>query len=193
MTTTTSPGRRPAGQDRAPLPPAGLPTGAGTVGWLGPLLAVLLVGVAVLLGQDAWVRLNGGSSTWLGSAVSGLDGLTPATWMVAVGVVVALVGLWLVLKAFGRRTRDSLALRGGSGAHLTTGDVARLVTGAAGQVDGVLDARTSATRRTATLSITTTGTPGTDTQARQAAERALSALASPPRVRVRATTTGETS
>jgi hypothetical protein len=113
--------------------------------------------------------------------------------MAAVGVVLLLVGLWLVLKAFGRRTRDALALRGGSGAHLTTGDVARLVTGAANQVDGVLDARTSASRRSATLSITTTGTPGTEAQAQQAAERALSALASPPRVRVRATTTGDPS
>lgn len=191
--TTTAPGRHAAEQSRAPLPSAGLPTGAGTIGWLGPLLAVLLVGVAVLLGQDAWVRLNGGSTTWLGSVVAALDGLAPAPWMAAVGVVLVLVGLWLVLKAFGRRKRDALALRGSSGAHLTTGDVARLVTGAASQVDGVLDARTSASRRTATLSITTTGTPGTESQAQQAAERALSALASPPRVRVRATTTGDPS
>jgi len=191
--TATTPGRQAAEQSRAPLPSAGLPTGAGSIGWLGPLLAVLLVGVAVVLGQDAWVRLNGGTTTWLGSVVGALDGLAPAPWMAAVGVVLVLVGLWLVLKAFGRRKRDALAVRGSSGAHLTTGDVARLVTGAASQVDGVLDARTSASRRTATLSITTTGTPGTESQAQQAAERALSALASPPRVRVRATTTGDPS
>ncbi len=188
--TPTTPTAPASGPTR--LPPAKLPTGPGTIGWLGPVLALLLVGVAVLVGQDAWVRLQGGSTTWLGSATSALDGLAPSAAVAAVGVVVALVGLWAVVAALKPRTRDALPLAGTSGAHLRTADVARLASGAADQVDGVLRARSSARRRSVTVDVTTTAArggaaDGVADRVRARVEHALRALETPPRVKVRTT------
>lgn len=185
MTTQTTPGRATSS---SPLRPAPLPTGAGKIGWLGPLLAVLLIGVAVVLGQDAWTRLNGGQSTWLGSVVSGLDGLAPAQWLAAPAAVAVIVGLVLLLAAFSRRKRSALVLKGDLGAHLTTNDVARLAAGAARQVDGVLDASATATRRKVVVDLQTTGDSATRGAVQRDVERSLSALVSPPRVSVEART-----
>ena len=192
MSLTTE---RPTSTPTARLRPAKLPTGPGTIGWLGPVLALLLVGVAVLVGQDAWVRLQGGSTTWLGTATSALDGLAPTAAVAAVGVVVALVGLWFVVAALKPRTRDALPLGGTSGAHLRTADVARLASGAADQVDGVLRTRSSAGRRSVTVDVTTTaarggaggGVDGVADRVRTSVEHALRALETPPRVKVRTT------
>ncbi|TXR57954.1 DUF6286 domain-containing protein [Quadrisphaera setariae] len=198
MTTPTAPtseGTRSRGQQAtgqgSPLRPAALPTGAGTIGWLGPLLAVLLLGVAVVLGQDAWVRLNGGQSTWLGAVLSAPDGLAPATWLAAPAAVAVLLGLVLLVTAFARRKRRALVLRGDLGAHLTTNDVARLAAGAARQVDGVLDASATATRRKVTVDVTSTGDSATTSAVQRDVDRALSALVSPPRVTVSSSTSSK--
>jgi hypothetical protein len=176
------------GPQRTPLRPAPLPTGAGRIGWLGPLLAVLLLGVAVVLGQDAWVRLGGGQSTWLGSVISALNGISPSTALAVPAAIAVLLGLVLLLAAFSRRKRKALVLRGDLGAHLTTRDVARLASGAARQVDGVLDASASATRRKVTVEVTTTGDAATRAAVQADVQRALSALSDAPKITVNATT-----
>ncbi|MGQ7294915.1 DUF6286 domain-containing protein [Quadrisphaera sp. KR29] len=175
----------PPRQSSGPLRPAALPTGAGRIGWLGPVLALLLIGLAVLAGQDAWTRLvSGGQSTWLGALLAAPDGLAPASWLAAPAAVAVVLGLLLVLAAFSRRTRKALVLRGDLGAHLTTRDVARLAAGAARQVDGVLDASAVATRRKVTVQATTTGDAGTRAALQAQVERALSALTHAPRVSI---------
>lgn len=184
--------RQSTGTQRTPLRPAPLPTGAGRIGWLGPLLAVLLLGVAVMLGQDAWVRLNGGQTTWLGSVISGLNGLAPSSALAIPAAIAILLGLLLVVWTFSRRKRKALVLRGDLGAHLTTRDVARLASGAARQVDGVLDASASATRRKVTAEVTTTGDAATRAAVQADVTRALSALSDAPKITVNATTTDKT-
>ncbi|PWJ52797.1 hypothetical protein SAMN06264364_11749 [Quadrisphaera granulorum] len=195
-TTTTPTTSQPsptqvASRAEGPLRPAPLPTGAGRIGWLGPLLAVLLIGVAVVLGQDAWTRLGGGQNTWLGSAISGLNGLAPSTALAVPAVVAVLLGLVLLLTAFSRRTRKALVLRGDLGAHLTTRDVARLAAGAARQVDGVLDASVTATRRKVSVEVVTTGDSATADAVQGDVARALSALVSAPRVSTTTKTTAK--
>lgn len=180
-----------SGRSGVPLRPAPLPTGAGRIGWLGPLLAVLLIAVAVLLGQDAWVRLNGAQSSWLGSVISALNGLAPSAALAVPAAIAIIIGLLLLVAAFSRRKRKALVLRGDLGAHLTTRDVARLASGAARQVDGVLDASASATRRKVTVEVTTTGDGATPTAVQTDVTRALSALADAPKVTINATTAGK--
>ncbi|TNM67899.1 hypothetical protein FHN55_08810 [Streptomyces sp. NP160] len=187
--TPTRQGGRQTSQQGGALRPAPLPTGAGRIGWLGPLLAVLLLGVAVVLGQDAWVRLSGGganATTWLGSVISGLNGLSPSSALAVPAAIAVILGLVLLLAAFSRRRRKALVLRGDLGAHLTTRDVARLASGAARQVDGVLDATASATRRKVVVDVTTTGDSSTRGAVQADVQRALSALADAPKVTVNA-------
>ncbi|WP_432497589.1 DUF6286 domain-containing protein [Kineococcus gypseus] len=179
----------PALEERAqPLRPAASPTGSGPVAVVGPVLALLTGALGAVLVRDAVVAARGTGTAWLGTATDALVGARPAGWLVPAGLVVALLGLWLVVTALRRRTRDSLPLGGRAGAHLRTRDVARLATGAAEGVDGVLDASSTATRRRVRVSVTTTGAAGTADAVSAAVAGALSAVTRPPRVLVRDTT-----
>ena len=107
----------------APAPAA---TRAGRVGWVGVVLALLVVALGVLVVRDALViggQIDG--ATWLVPVVDGADGLEPSTASTAVGVVVALLGLWLVFVALGRRVRTRLPLDV-PGATIGIADLARL-------------------------------------------------------------------
>lgn len=160
------------------------PTGAGPVGAVGPVLAVLLVALGALLVREALVDGGAvGGSPWLPPAGAALDGTTPGAAAIAVGVVAALVGLWLVVVALRRRTRRTLAV--GTSSYLSVRDVARLAAGAARDVDGVLDASAEATRRRVVVRGRATSREGVEEPVRAAVAHQLSALTTPPAIVVR--------
>jgi len=168
--------------DVKPMNAAKTPVGPGSISAVGLLLALLIVGIGVVGVQAALVAaglLTG--KPWLTWALERPNGLTPAGWMLAVGLVLALIGLWLLLTALRPRPRTAVFLR--------PRDLARLAVAAAQDVDGVQDAHASATRRKVTVRITSTagetdGDPVTDAVTATLTER-LSALEKPVRVIVR--------
>lgn len=192
--STTASRVQPPADAPAPMPPARQATGSGAVGVVGPVLAVLLLAAGVLLVRDALVAagvLSG--SSWLGAAAEGLRGTAPATWLVPAGAVVVLLGLWLVVTALRPRTRTAVPLTSQSGAFLRTRDVARLAAGAARDVDGVLDASASASRRKVTVTVSGTAAAGLREDVTSAVTDRLAALESAPRVSVAVRTAEETS
>src|SRR6218665_3180452 len=135
----------------APAPPA---TRAGRVGWVGIVVAALVVALGVLVIRDALVlggQVEG--STWLVPAIDATDGLEPSPALSAVGVVVALLGLWLVVVALGRRVRTRLPLDV-PGVTIGVADLARLATAAATDVPYVLSAHSSARRKAVYVTVT---------------------------------------
>jgi hypothetical protein len=193
MTTDTRTGTR-TGSQGEPLRAARARTGAGPVPVLAIVLAVLLLALAVVLVRDGLVTLGWvAGSPWLPVPVQGLDGTGPSALVVVVGVLAALVGLWLVLQAFHRRSRKTLAVKSASGLFVTTRDTARLSTGAARSVDGVLVARSNAGRRSVTVRVVTTGDAAVGEAVRGAVTDRLSVLDPTPTVRVRTTTSGSSS
>ena len=130
--STTTPGRT----STTTMRPAPARTGAGPVPVLAVLLALLLLALAVVLVRDALVALGTlGGSPWLPAAVEALVGVTPSAVVVVVGVVVALVGLWLLLQGFHRRTRTEVSVRSQTGVFTGTGDVAHLIRTFNGMLD----------------------------------------------------------
>jgi len=178
----------PVGSDAAewePMPPASQPTRSGPVGIVGPILAVLLIAVGVVLLRDALAAagvLEGGA--WIPAALGALDGVRAGPLFLAGGIVAALLGLWLIVTALRPRVRSGVNVASRTGIFLGTGDVARLASAAAEDVGGVISASTVASRRKVSTTIRTTGGPGIAEAVRQAVTDRLTDLDPPPRVTV---------
>ncbi|WP_127127262.1 DUF6286 domain-containing protein [Georgenia sp. SYP-B2076] len=171
--------------DWAPMPPASLPTRSGAIGVVGPVLATLLLAAGVALVLDALI--TGGILAGTGLVATGLvalDGLRPGPWFLVGGIVAALLGLWLIAVALGRRVRSRVTVSSRTGIYLGVGDVARLASAAAEEVGGVISASTIATRRRVTTTIRSIGDAGIADAVRQAVAARLTMLDPAPRVTV---------
>jgi hypothetical protein len=167
------------------MPAARQQTGAGRIGLLGPIMALLLAGIGVVLLHDAIAEADSRPGrTWLAAMIDGLDRTTAEWWMIPAGIGVSLVGVWLIVTALRPRSRKMLALTSQTGVFLRTRDVARLASAAADDVDGVLTASTVASRRTVTVTVES-DRDGIAAIVRDTVGERLAALARPPQVKVR--------
>jgi hypothetical protein len=159
-------------------------SGAGRVGFVGPLMAVLLTAIGVVLLHDAIARIDTRPGrTWIAAANDGLDGLTAEWWMIPLGLAVALIGVWLIVTALRPRSRKTLAVTSQTGVFLRTGDIARLASAAADDVDGVLAASSVASRHRVIVTVESDRDQVADL-VREAVAQRLSALQTPPAVKV---------
>jgi hypothetical protein len=160
-------------------------TGSGRVGMVGPVLALLLAALGVLLIRDALIAFDVLPGTaLLPATLDRLSGWTAEWWMVPAGAATALVGLWLVVTALRPRSRKTLPVTSATGVFLHVRDVARLASDAAEDVDGVVSATATASRRTVTVAVRSTAMPGIVEGVTDAVTRRLRTLETPPRVKV---------
>jgi len=169
------------------------PVAAPAAATVGVLLALLLLGAGVVGVRDGAVGagwLHG--AYWTRSAAQHIDGLTPQVWMIPVGVVLALVGVWWVLAALKPRRRTALALQARSAVWIRPRDLAHLLAATAERVPGVTHTSASAKRRRVSVTVDTTSTDTIAVRAEvtDAVTDRLAALASAPRVKVTARTRG---
>jgi len=180
-----------APKSRAPMAAAKPPVGVGPVPVVGAVLALVLVAVGVAGIRDALVAIGAvEGEPWIDSVVDTVDGWQPQFWLVPAGIALVLLGLWLLLAALRPRPRTGVAVRAETGVFLRTGDVERLAARAASDVDGVLSARSSATRRTVEVRVAVTGGANTADRVRTAVQDALQPLESIPTVQVKTTGSG---
>lgn len=187
--TPTRASRRAAATVAAakPLDAAKTPVGVGPISILGPILAVLALAAGGILVRDAlvWFGIITGPA-WTSKAAWSVNGMTPQGWLIPVSIAAVLLGLWLLMVGLRRRPRTGIALAADTGVFLRPVDVARLARARAEDVNGVLHATANATRRTVTVTVTSTN-EGDDVSnaVQQAVTDRVSALASAPTVRVR--------
>lgn len=158
MTTTAAPtavnsGDR-AGTGTAPR----LPRGRRTVA-----AVIVATGLLLLAGFAAWqailVQLGRQPTPLDAAAISGTLNQTPWNHLAVTitGVVVALLGLWLLILALTPARRTLIELRE-QHPDVATGirpaDLRRAVDGAAMRIDGISDSRTVLGRNTATTTVT---------------------------------------
>lgn len=182
----------PAGQsgraDALVMPAAKTPVSSGAIATLGFVLAVLLTAAGVAAVRDALVYAGVLDGTPLLSlAARATNGVTPAVWMVPVGVVLAVLGLWLLLMALRPRPRKAVTLTAQTGVFLRPKDVSRLAETAAERIGGVLDVRVSAKPKTAKVTVRSTGDQATSDRVRDAVTARLAPLESPPTLKIRST------
>lgn len=134
------------------------PVAAPAAGYVGALIALLMLAIGAVALRDAavhfgWLR----GTAWTDTAVSGLDGLAYQPWMLFAGIVAIVIGLWCVSAALRPRRRTALAAPAKTSVWIGKADLARLASAAATSVPGVLDSRASASLRTVKVTADVTG------------------------------------
>jgi hypothetical protein len=174
------------GPDAPVMPKAKTPVEPGRISLVGVVLAVLVILVGLIGVRDALTSagvLSGES--WLERGIDALDGLEPQWWLVPLGVLLVMLGLWLLLVALRPRPRTAVALTSETGVFMHPRELKKLTKRAADDVDGVTSTRVSATRRVAKVTVTVTGEKGhVAEEVRAAVQDRLAALDPPPRVKV---------
>lgn len=171
--------------DVKPPRPAKTPVGPGVITTVGLVLALCVVGLGVVGVQAALVAAGLLSGTsWLGSTLDRAQSVSPAAWMLPVGVLLALVGLWLVFASLKPRPRNAVALQAETGVFMRPRALARLAEAAAAEVDGVQSARASATRSKVKVRAETAGGSDVADAVQAAVIRRLQPLEKTPRVAV---------
>jgi hypothetical protein len=174
-------------QPRAAAPTrtgAPTPTGAPPATAWAVVLALLLLAAGALLLRDAAVvegLLDGTPFTT--TLVDKLRSVRPQAYYVPAGVILALLGLWLVVSALRPRPRRDLAVGDTALVWLTPSAVASIARSTTSGVDGVVDARATATRRSVrVLARTTSADPELRRRISAAVEQSLQGLATTPTV-----------
>lgn len=128
---------------RPDLPgPRALPAAA----WLGPLVALVLIALGVVLVQEALARWGVVATSWLGSALTSIDGMRAGTWAVPAGVVLVLLGLLVLLVALKPRRRTHVHVDGEADLWMTPAALSALARDAAEGVPGVARVSVAASR-----------------------------------------------
>lgn len=188
-TRLTSPSARTG---TASTPDVPRPTGAlpATLPALAVGIVVLGVGVAAI--RDAVVTLGwAAGEPWSPQVLEALStGVKPSTPLIVGGAVLALLGLWFLWRAFGRRPRRDLGLGGDSHAWIAPSHVTRIVTLVASDVDGVVSARCRPKRRSMKVRVVATPAVASTvrSEVRDRVRDAVSGLEPTPRVTVRVST-----
>ncbi len=184
-----------AGQHIAPghgrLAEAKKPVAAAAATWPGVVLALLVLGAAVLAVQNAithagWV----GAPSWAGTIASTFDGLSAEWWMAVPGAVAVLLGLGLLVLAVKPRRRTSVRGTGEAPLFVRPVDLARWSSDAARGIPLVIGAASVATRKRVTVRVSTAETArgSVREQVANAVQERLAPLGTPVDVTVKVRT-----
>jgi hypothetical protein len=159
----------------------------------GSLVAAALVGVGVALAQEACAAAGAfglrPEDGWVRSLLERLDGLRLTDAAYAVAALAVLLGAALLVAAW-RAGPSPSRVAAAPVLELYPQDVARLASTAAEDVDGVLSASSTATRRSVVVRVRTTGDPAVPGDVAAVVGRRLAGLDPAPQVRVRAVAGG---
>lgn len=186
-------GRERAGARTPAAPAAPVRRSAGGARTAGVVVALLLVGAGVMAAQEALATSSAlglqPEDGWLRTALGRLEDTRLTDVAYVVGAVAILLGALLIFVAWRAGPRPT-RVAATPVLELRPQDVARVASSAAEDVDGVLSASSTASRRTVVVRVSTTGNPAVPDDVTAAVGRRLALLDPAPRVRVRATTGG---
>lgn len=135
--------------------------------WLAILLGLSLLALAGVFARDLWYRwgVKQPGNSWVASALDWAAFQPANALAVAVGIIVALVGLWVLVRAFKPRTRTHVRLASESSIWVRPVDIARRATFVSRNEAGGTHASSRASRTRLRVSVGDDGT-GADLQRR---------------------------
>jgi len=162
------------------------PKGNPSVRWLTILLGLVLLALSGVIGRDLWYRYqeNDPQNSWVRPVFEwfGTAAVNPVG--VAVGIVVALVGLWLIIAALKPRPRRYVRVDSASSIWMRPVDVARKATASARNELGRANIASRATRKKLTVDVEDDGSADLDHRLTDVLGGEMQRLAQTPQVRV---------
>lgn len=162
------------------------PKGNPAVRWLTILLGLMLLALSAVVGRDLWYRYqeNDPENSWVRPVLDWLGTATVNPVGVTVGIVVALVGLWLIVTAFKPRPRRYVRVDSASSIWMRPVDVARKATASARNELGRSNIASRATRKKLTVDVEDDGSADLDHRLTDVLGGEMQRLAQTPKVRV---------
>lgn len=162
------------------------PKGNPAVRWLTVLFGLVLLALSAVIGRDLWYRFqeNDPDNSWVRSALEWLGTATVNPLGVTVGIILALVGLWLIITAFKPRPRRYVQVDSVSSIWMRPVDVARKATASARTELGRASIASRATRKKLTVNVEDDGSPGLDQRLTETLTGEMQRLAQAPNIRV---------
>ncbi|WP_257159260.1 alkaline shock response membrane anchor protein AmaP [Corynebacterium cystitidis] len=151
------------------------------------LLAIVLLAIAGVAIRDAWYLFDGAhpSDGWIATALNFLSEATVTTGGVIVGVLVAVLGLWLIISALRPRPHTHLKVRSHASIWMRPVDIARKSTAVVRHEFGADDISSRADRKKLTVNVAHDNADEEFiSSVRKALETELNVLESTPKISV---------
>lgn len=166
--------------------PGAEPRANPAVRWITVVLGVLLIALSGVLVRELWFYAQDQPFTsWLLPVFNTMASSLIDAKVVTLGIIIALVGLWLVITAFIPRARTHVRVDSPASIWVRPVDIARKATNAARAETGSTTVRSKANRKKLTVEVDDDGTGLTQERVTSLLNGEFSRLQAPPAVAVK--------
>lgn len=166
--------------------PGAEPRANPAVRWITVVLGVLLIALSGVLVRELWFYAQDQPFTsWLLPVFNTMASSLIDAKVVTLGIIIALVGLWLVITAFIPRARTHVRVDSPASIWVRPVDIARKATNAARAETGSTTVRSKANRKKLTVEVDDDGTGSTQERVTSLLNGEFSRLQAPPAVAVK--------
>ena len=166
--------------------PGSEPRANPAVRWITVVLGVLLIALSGVLVRELWFYAQDQPFTsWLLPVFNTMASSLIDAKVVTLGIIIALVGLWLVITAFIPRARTHVRVDSPASIWVRPVDIARKATNAARAETGSTTVRSKANRKKLTVEVDDDGTGSTQERVTSLLNGEFSRLQAPPAVAVK--------
>lgn len=166
--------------------PGAEPRANPAVRWITVVLGVLLIALSGVLVRELWFTSQDQPFTsWLLPVFNTMASSLIDATVVTIGIIITLVGLWLVITAFIPRARTHVRVDSPASIWVRPVDIARKATNAARAETGSTTVRSKANRKKLTVEVDDDGTGSTQERLTTLLNGEFSRLQAPPAVAVK--------
>lgn len=186
----TAPVNDRAGEQPRPLGPhpGGEPKANPAARWITIVIGLVLLTLAGLLARELWFMYQDEPfNSWVQPVLDFLATHAVDAAAVTVGIIVSLIGLWLVIASFLPRKRTHVRVNSTASVWMRPVDIARKATSTARAETGGETIRSKADRKKLTVDVPEDGTGTAQERVAAALNGEFSRLQTPPAVTVKAT------
>lgn len=184
----TAPAKEQVAQQTRPLGPhpGGEPRANPAARWITVAVGIAFIALSAVLARELWIMSGPeGSTSWLNPVFDFLGTYVVDAVAVTIGVVVAIIGLWLIIASFIPRARTHMRVNSPASIWVRPVDIARKATNTTRAETGGSTIRSKADRKLLTVQVEEDGTGTTQERVTHALNDEFRRLHNPPAVTVK--------